>query len=154
MKTLYMLIGMPASGKSTWFKNIVADKSSVTYLSTDQYIETYAAVQGKTYNEVFDEYIETATNLMLLESEIASHSENDVYFDQTNLTVKSRKKKLSWFPDHRKVAVVFNSCSPIEYINRLNSRVGKSIPQHVLKSMAASYQKPTLEEGFDQIIYT
>lgn len=58
MKTSYILVGIPASGKSTWVKSF---KGTAIILSTDNYIEAFAQVQGKTYSEVFDSTIKEAT---------------------------------------------------------------------------------------------
>ena len=45
-----MMIGLPGSGKSTWIK---ANLPGVKVLSTDDFIDQYAAEKGKTYSEVF-----------------------------------------------------------------------------------------------------
>ena len=59
MPKCYQLIGVPAAGKSTWYKNqgwLGEDKKDHKYVSTDQHVEGYAKDQGKTYSEVFEEY--------------------------------------------------------------------------------------------------
>jgi hypothetical protein len=38
-------------------------------------------------------------------------------------------------------------------MRRLMSRPGKEIPAHVVASMIASWEEPTLEEGFKEIWY-
>ena len=56
MPKCYQLIGVPAAGKSTWYKNqdwLGEDKKGHKYVSTDQHVEGYAKDQGKTYSEVF-----------------------------------------------------------------------------------------------------
>jgi predicted kinase len=45
MNTLYMLIGVPCAGKSTWIKSCGID---AVILSTDDKIEDAAAAEGKT----------------------------------------------------------------------------------------------------------
>ena len=47
MSTLWMLIGVSGSGKSTWIKQQGFD-NSVFIASTDQFVEDYAASQGMT----------------------------------------------------------------------------------------------------------
>jgi tRNA uridine 5-carbamoylmethylation protein Kti12 len=36
-------------------------------------------------------------------------------------------------------------------MERLNSRVGKQIPYHVVENMINTYEHPSLDEGFDDI---
>ena len=43
----YILVGVPAAGKSTWYENFKDDTPTV-YASTDDFVERYAKEQGKT----------------------------------------------------------------------------------------------------------
>jgi gluconate kinase len=49
--------------------------------------------------------------------------------------------------------VVFKTPDPEELDRRLNSRPGKHIPKHVMKSMLENWDEPSEDEGFDKIIY-
>jgi predicted kinase len=51
-----MLIGVPGSGKSTWIGAQDWARDCVL-VSTDKLIDIEAGRQGKTYNEVFKDYI-------------------------------------------------------------------------------------------------
>lgn len=148
MPTLYMLIGVPGSGKTTWIKN---NKHDAVVASTDLYIERYAMKTGKTYNDMFKELISVATDQMNKDVAYAVQSNKDIIWDQTNLTAKSRKSKLSKIPkNYRKVAVYFPV--PPDLRDRLASRPGKTIPDPVILSMINQLQAPTKEEGFDEIV--
>jgi predicted kinase len=153
MKTLYMLIGVPGSGKSTWLKNQPWMKDC-TVISSDDLIEAYAESQGKTYNEVFDEYAKTAMKLMNDNAVDAIANNKNIIWDQTNVSVKSRTSKLKMFKDYYKVAVAFKVPDDAELKKRLASRPGKPIPDFVMKNMIASYAIPTYDEDFDEIWYT
>lgn len=147
--TLYMLIGIPGSGKSTWVK---LNKKSHVILSTDDYIEEQAKSVGKTYDEAFSFYIDSAMLNMDEMVKNACAQQKDVIWDQTNLDVNSRKRKLAKFDGYRKVAVVFEKPSEEVLKVRLASREGKKIPPRVIKSMVMRFQHPTLDEGFDEIV--
>lgn len=152
MTVLYMLVGVPASGKSTWINSyqFIADP---IVLSTDNYIEQQAAAAGKTYNEVFDAVIGDANDHLWKTAYSAFRANAVVVWDQTNLDVKGRRYKLSKVPVHySKIAVYFNTPSREEHARRLNNRPGKAIPQQVINSMVARLTMPTMEEGFDHII--
>ena len=153
--TLYMLIGAPATGKSTWVMRYrqVMKRPAIIY-STDDYIEMLAEETSDTYNNVFN-----STNMKQAELwaeqnlKIAIKNELDIIWDQTNLNKKSRKKKLAKIPTHyTKIAVVFNLPPITEWELRLESRPGKMIPRAVLDSMIFSFEYPTLGEGFYKII--
>lgn len=156
MPKLYMLIGVPGSGKSTWYKNqdwLGEDKKDHKYVSTDQHVEGYAQDQGKTYNEVFKEYMPTAVKQMEININMACALQLDIVWDQTNTSVKSRKSKLAMLPNYEKIAVVFRTPDAEELARRLASRPGKSIPDNIMRSMIDSFVEPTEEEGFKEIWY-
>jgi len=156
MPTCYQLIGIPGSGKSTWYKNqewLGEDKKDHKYVSTDDHVEGYARDQGKTYSEVFVEYMPTAVKQMMINVNFAAALQLDIVWDQTSTTIASRARKFNALPDYYHIAVVFKTPEHKELVRRLFSRPGKDIPDHVIASMIASWEEPTLEEGFNEIWY-
>ena len=150
MAKCYQLIGVPGAGKSTWVKN--QDwASNCVVVSTDQFVEAYAAEQGKTYSEVFDEYMPTAVGLMADAVINAREAGKDVIWDQTSTSVKSRINKFRMLRDYEHIAVVFKTPEKLELDRRLASRPGKKIPPYVMKTMISGFVMPTLEEGFSEI---
>lgn len=151
---LYVLVGVPGSGKSTWVKN-QEWAVGIPVVSTDNFIDEYAEQQGKTYNEVFEERMPVAVKLMANQVHICKANKSDIIWDQTSTSVGARRKKFNMLPDYYKIAVVFKTPDPAELERRLNSRPGKNIPKHVQASMADQLNNnpPTLEEGFDEIWY-
>lgn len=151
MKKCYILIGVPASGKSTWIESRL-DKFNV--LSSDNVIETVAHQFGFTYSEVFNELIKFSTKVF--ESDILKNIEigADVAIDRTNLSPKVRKRFIDQFKKagYEVTAVFFETPGVVEWDRRLRSRQGKFIPQDVLNSMANNLTYPSLDEGFDKII--
>ena len=150
MNKLYVLVGVPGSGKSTWVAN-QRWANECAYVSTDMHVEAYAKEQGKTYSEVFDEYMPKAIKLMAEQVNQARKEGKDVVWDQTSTTVASRKKKFKMLPDYEAIAVVFKTPDDEELRRRLKSRPGKHIPQRVIYQMKEHWQTPTLEEGFKEI---
>jgi predicted kinase len=149
----YQLIGVPASGKSTWVES--QDWAlTCARVSTDKWVEIYAKEVGKTYSEVFTDFMPTAVDLMAKEVVAAREMGRDIIWDQTSTTVKSRARKFNMLPDYEHIAVVFKTPEHKELMRRLMSRPGKEIPDHVVASMIASFELPTKEEGFSEIWYT
>ena len=153
--TLYIMVGLPGSGKSTFVKNHLSHCDYV--LDTDSYIEEAARSMGKTYNDVFETHIKYSTKLMWQTWDQIKKEEFEedfkgplkVVWDQTNVTANKRRKILNTVPSHwRKVAVLVLSDTWREDSNR----PGKSIPNEVLDEMEKSRECPSEFEGFDEMI--
>jgi len=152
MSKCYQMVGVPGAGKSTWIKNQTW-MLGMPVLSTDAFVEAYAMEQGKTYNDVFNEYMPTAVKLMADQAVFYRDNGVDVVWDQTSTTVNSRKKKFRMLPDYDHIAVVFRT-PPREVLEqRLASRPGKLIPMTVMTNMIENFDEPTEEEGFKEIWY-
>lgn len=152
---LIMMCGIPCAGKSSYIRRGTENTDvfdEYVILSTDDYIEEYAKVNGKTYNEVFDDVIGEATTRMYQDLELAIQRGKSIIWDQTNVSRKSRIKKLKKIPDtYTKTAVVL----PItleEAIIRNSQRANKFIPRSVITRMYHQFEMPTEDEGFDVIM--
>lgn len=168
MTTFYMLVGLPGTGKSTWtdkfkrkykeeqfhtaFKSNQLVEWKLSIISTDDIIQFIADQHRLTYNQIFDNITYSFAEKMSYKLAKFAFDRNDiVIWDQTNLTIKSRAKKLSLVPSHyKKVCVMFGV--PDDLTERLRSRVGKHIPDNVMMNMIKNYQQPTITEGFEDII--
>jgi predicted kinase len=146
----YQLIGVPASGKSTWIKNQVWAKDCVI-VSTDEFVEDYAREVGSTYSDVFDDYMPKAVKLMADKVVWARDNNKDVIWDQTSVTEKSRGRKFNMLPDYEHIAVVFKTPEKEVLAQRLAGRPGKNIPDKVMRDMIRFFEMPTEEEGFKEI---
>jgi predicted kinase len=153
MAKCYQMVGVPGSGKSTWIFNQEWANDCVI-VSTDDFVQAYARSVGKTYSEVFDEFMPEAVNLMAKKVVEAREMGKDIIWDQTSTTIASRARKFRMLPDYEHIAVVFETPSRIELRRRLDSRPGKEIPWVVVEGMLASFEMPTEEEGFKEIWYT
>ena len=148
-----MLCGIPTSGKSTYVDKLLAMdywKNSVV-LSTDYFVEFYAKKQGKTYNEVFYEYIKEASNMMDKLLVYAIDNGKDIIWDQTNLTAGTRKKKLRRLPAEYHRGVIYFEVSLEKALERNTHREGKFIPKDILKRMWHQFEIPTTSEGFEYV---
>jgi len=148
---LYMLVGVPGSGKSTWVKNQEFWMKDCVYISTDTYVEEWAKTVGKTYTEVFEEYMPIAIAKMLDAVNDTQSIGKDIIWDQTSTTIVSRAKKFRMLPEYYAIAVVFRIPEPQELQKRLANRPGKMIPSDVLARMIDSWEEPTEDEGFKEI---
>lgn len=150
MARCYQLVGVPASGKSTWVQ--AQDwASNCAYISTDKYVEAHAREIGSTYSQVFDEVMPRAVRMMAEEVARAREVGQSIIWDQTSVSVGSRRRKFRMLPDYEHIAVVFHTPDPDELARRLALREGKTIPDPVMQSMIRNFEMPSLVEGFKEI---
>lgn len=158
-KKCVILVGVPGSGKSTWINNteskrLAENNESARAISTDRIIESIAHSWGFSYDQAFSDLIKFAEKVMW--KDLTAHAElgSTLYIDRTNLSVKSRKKFIDFLEPYgyEFEAVVFETPDDEEWQRRLD-RPGKTIPVHVLESMADNIEIPTMSEGFAKITY-
>ena len=165
---LYVLIGPPGVGKTTFIKNNFANEE-INILSRDILVEKIAEENGKTYNDMFENTPEIkALNSIVSEQleknmEEYSRQSKTVVVDMTNMNKRSRMLALNKFSslDFFKVAVDFTpDISLFEPLLKINQnrdeelkKIGKrkNISDVVLKQMFNRYEPPTEEEGFNRI---
>ena len=153
MPKCYILIGLPGVGKSTWLQESQDFiPRFLCFLSSDAIIEIIAREFGYEYDDIFSDVVKFADRVFWDDLKIAGNKRANFAVDRTNLTRKSRKKIMDALPGYEFVAVEFAKPDETEWRRRLNSRKGKTIPEHVLESMQNSYEPATRQEGFSEII--
>lgn len=145
---IVVLCGLPGSGKST-FRGML--KPQAVELSTDDYVEEIAQFRGKNYDDIWSDEIGNATAHVNDQFRAALKAGQSIVWDQTNLTVKKRRKILSQVPKSYYKAAIFVQVHEDLRQKRLLGRPGKVIPAHVDKSMLDSLVIPTEDEGFDEV---
>lgn len=152
MPKLFMLVGLPAAGKSTLRQQIADVHPGLIVASSDDYIEKMSKDEGKTYNQGFKDHVKGGENHVKALASFAVKEQRDIIWDQTNLTIQKRQRALSFFPSHwEKEAIVVRCKDFEEWKQRLMSRPGKTIPVEIIQSMMKNFVMPTTEEGFTSI---
>lgn len=161
-----VMVGVSGSGKSTFIENNLA---GTTVCSTDEYIERHGQDYGfDNYTDAFEDVqakdmFGTYNSLFFYDMHKNIIEGNNFIVDRTNLTVFSRKKLISYL----KTRAVGEEKIPIKIkcvvINIFQHRVfanlqhrkeqtGKTIPDNIIEQQFTSFEPPTLEEGFDEIV--
>ena len=144
---MYMLIGLPASGKSTFAKKLAQTEGAVIH-ETDEIRERLHLGWSKEDHE---------KTFQILHQEINEDLKNgrDIIYDATNMSRKDRRRSFSALRNKGKcVAVViatpYNIC-----IQRDENRQDK-VGEDVINRMIRRFDFPVEEEGFDKVhvVYT
>ncbi len=137
-----LTIGLPGSGKSSWFK-----RRGVTPLSSDM-LRTllFENITEQRYQDLVFSTLRSLLRARL----IAGMPWN--YIDATNLSPKERH---GWIKMAREFgyevhAVFFNVT--LEVCMERNLRRARIVPEDVMRRMSAKLRPPTFDEGFSKII--
>ena len=151
----YMLIGVPGSGKSTWAESYIT-KDGFQLISSDAFIEASAKMLGKTYGEIFKATIGEAAKFMESQINTVLATSQNLVWDQTNLSMKSRRDKLNKILnagyDVTAVAFEIPTKELTERRIKRERETGKNISANICESMGKTYQRPTRLEGFTRVI--
>lgn len=151
-KFLYVMIGAPGSGKSTFISTHLNQKD-ILWVSRDA-IRYSLVAEDEDYfskeDEVVRTFIQHINNALSQESPYQY-----IYADATNLSKKSRKQLLNQLkikPDAM-IGIYFDL--PLEVIQQRNAqRTGRErVPAHIVERMYNSMELPTKEEGFTDIMF-
>ena len=154
-----VMVGLPGLGKSTLIDGMY--KPDAFIYSTDAILERIAAFLGKTYNDVFEQHINSATAEADINLADAIKKRQDIIWDQTNLGAGKRGKIIRRMRQAgyqvRCECIVPPEAGHIsdqkDWQHRLANRPGKTIPDSVLTNMYRSFTMPTQDEGFDMITF-
>lgn len=149
-RTLYLLCGIPYSGKSTLAKKDPV-LSKLPCLSSDAIILAKAEQQDTTYDQIFFESIKDAEKTF--RNQITAHFEAGRSFiiDRTNGNPKVRRNfcKQAKEYSYRAVCIYFEPPSDEEIKKRIAIRKNQSLSLQRVRAFKNSFVMPTLDEGFD-----
>ena len=142
LKKVWLLAGIPGSGKSTWVRQQIAEKGGV-HCSRDE-IRFSLLKDGEDYFSHEDEVIRLWTEKV--HQAILSLDAGDVYIDATHLTEKSRAKIINSLPTtNYTITTVFFDVPLDVCLTRNAQREGRAfVPPQVIRNMYASYEKNTI----------
>jgi len=136
-----LAIGLPGSGKSSWFK-----RHNITPLSSDL---LRSLLFDDPTEQRFQDLIFSNLRSMLKARLIARRPMN--YVDATNLSPHERNGWIKLAKDYGyEVQAVFFDV-PVEVCLERNQRRERKVPEDAMRRMAAKLKQPTFEEGFSKI---
>ena len=83
----------------------------------------------------------------------AIRTRTSVIWDQTNLTVNARRRRLSLFPeDYLPIAAVIPTPDCEAWERNLARVAGRAVPREAFDRMRAEFRPPGREEGFRMFV--
>ncbi len=139
--TVVLAIGLPGSGKSSWFR-----RNKITPLSSDL---LRTLLFDDPTEQRFQDLIFSNLRSMLKARLIARRPMN--YVDATNLTPHERQGWIKLAKDYGyEVQAVFFDV-PLEVCLERNQRRDRVVPEEAMRRMAGKLKVPGFEEGFSKI---
>ncbi|WOL03444.1 hypothetical protein Cni_G12164 [Canna indica] len=161
-----MMVGLPASGKTTWAEKWIKEHPEKRYvllgtnLALDQ-MKVPGLMRKNNYGERFERLMNRATGIFNTLLSRASKTPRNYILDQTNVYKNARNRKLKAFVNYHKIAVVIFP-TPDELRIRADKRfkeMGKEVPAEAVNEMIANYILPMTKnmhgstELFDEVVF-
>lgn len=161
MKKVYILIGLPGCGKSTWSDNKLKKSK---FPNPPTAVVSSDAIRGELYG---DENVQGDPNVVFntvkqrLADAVCGYYDN-IILDATNLKKKDRigiikdlerrvrnSSKKTRDTEYEVIGVWF--AVPVDECQRRNSERKRVVPKEVIDRMYKNFSPPGYEEGFDKI---
>lgn len=143
MSNVFILVGLPASGKSTKAKELPGNILSSDTIRAELYGNEEEQGNPK---EVFDTLYRRMETLLCLDE--------SVIIDATNINRWERSRAIEIakrFPRVRNI-ICINIDTPLEECKRRNQARERKVPEFVYDRMMHKYEAPSYDEGFTSIL--
>lgn len=150
MNTLYIAVGLPGSGKSTYVKNFIKDKE-IEYLSSDELRAVYGkSEEDQTVTSIVFGHIKRKVDEFLKDGK-------NVLVDATSVNRKERSDYINTAKKYgaKVVAIVLKMDRQglIDRNKKRGEQGGRVVPDFVIDKMLAKFEEPSYDEGIDVMIY-
>lgn len=198
-KKIFVLVGPPSVGKSTWISNTFSDFDPYV-ISRDDIAEAVAGTREWTYDDMFvpppkdsklgdedpkygtvvqspkwmswqplsfDKVLEANNEVQsrFMQRVAGAKGNSLIVVDMTNMNASSRAAALKAIDgnqdEYKKIAVVFEFEGAEELVQKIArkraeaaKRMGKAktVPPAAIQRMFSAFERPSMSEGFDEIV--
>ena len=156
-----MMVGLPASGKTTWCKKYQKDhpEERFSILGTNSIMEqmrVFNLQRKRNYHGRFDKLMDAASKVHNKLFDIVKQKKRNLILDQTNVYVNARRRKISNFRHFGEKQGVVVVVSQAELDRRTAAREkieGKLVPDHAVLEMKRNFVLPEITDGFSSIVF-
>lgn len=149
MSKLYMMVGIPGMGKSTFVKKTIEGKKNLKWVSRDV-IRFSLVAEGEEYfskeKEVFETFVKEIKDSLM--------AGMDVFADATHLNKASRAKLLKEVKQYARevdAVVLHGNVNLALERNELRKGTRAYVPRSQMRRMATRLTMPSFVEGFTRI---
>ena len=128
MPIIYLMIGVPASGKTTWAKEKLKELDNAIYIGSDSIrLELWGNEQDQQHNrETFQEVFNRIAK--------AAKEKKNIVYDATNISRKEKESILKLLTnDYTKIGVKMST--PIKDCYKRNLKRNRTVPEKVIGKM-------------------
>lgn len=147
MNTLYLIVGIVGSGKSTYVKKLSTSLQASVICPDDIRLELTGDMADQSLNHlIFSKYVPQRIKECL--------AKGDVIYDATNYNRKNRKDVCTLARSLGAKVVAHIMRTPFEECYKRNAgRTERIVPEFVLDRMVAGYEEPDVNiEKIDEIV--
>lgn len=144
MPKFIMMVGLPASGKSTYAKKLAKEYNANIHSSDEIREELSGDVNNQNINELV---FKTLHNRI---KEDLKNGKNCIY-DATNINYKRRMAFLNELNKIPCEKICYLTATPYEECLKNNANRGRKVPEEVIERMYRHFDVPWYYEGWDKI---
>ena len=141
---LTLMVGLPASGKSTYAHKIAPHLKAVVLSSDTIRNELLGSEKDQSNNELVFKTLYSRAKELLIKG-------INVIIDATNINMKDRKRTLSNFSNLNIERYCVVMVTPIETCIELDKSRERTVGEEVIKKFLYRFEYPMDYEGFDKI---
>lgn len=144
---LYVLVGLPGSGKTTYARKVLGHAIRV---SLD---DLRLMLHGRTFDARYEPAVAVVGHAAL--SAVLANAGvwgTDVVFDATNLTREWRRRSLQLAASHGVPAVAVYLECPLDVAMARNRRRKRPVPDEVMARFYSQLEPPGESEGFAEVV--
>lgn len=143
---LIMLVGVPASGKSTWAQEYINKHSDVRYISSD-------SIREFEFGDVTDMSHNRQIFLMMKQSMSASLKRGqDVILDATFIKKAERAGYIKEAKQLGAEVFAYFFKTDLESAIKRNTERERFVPVKVIEKRLNELEEPDMNEGFDRVV--
>lgn len=143
--TLFVMVGLVASGKSSMAQSLAANFDAVIFSSDTLREEMFGDINDQEHNQEL--FVELHKRI----KECLRNGKNACY-DATNLSYKKRMSFLAELKNISCEKLCILMATPYEECLQRNKQRDRQVPEHVIKRMYMSIDIPHMFEGWDDIV--